>query len=127
MALVLQMDSQTVFFKAATIGTLILLIVYVFATVGAMKQLFFSGEHQVAQWEIVIPILALGFLGYTLWVNFDVLTEAGDYWPLVTTAAWVVAAAVLVVVRPDLARQAGDRLRLGVGLAASPAPDEESV
>ena len=65
------------FVAAATIGTLILLLVYALATIGAAKLLFFSGERQVAAWEIVVPFLALVVIGYTLFRNvYPYPTEA---------------------------------------------------
>ena len=51
------------------IGTLILLFVYILATIGAMKLLWFSGPAKVAAWQIVIPIGALLVLGYTIYRN----------------------------------------------------------
>jgi hypothetical protein len=44
---------------SGTIGTLILIVVYVLATVGAVRLLFFSGPPRVNRAEIVIPVLAL--------------------------------------------------------------------
>ena len=47
-----------VFIWSGTIGTLILIVVYVLATVGAVRLLFFSGPPRVNRAEIVIPVLA---------------------------------------------------------------------
>ena len=58
-----------VFVWSGVIGTLILLFVYILATIGAMKLLFFSGPAKVAAWQIVIPIGALLVLGYTIYRN----------------------------------------------------------
>ena len=52
-----------VFFWTATMGTLALLVCYVISTLGAMRYLFFGKVKRVAQWEIVIPIAAVLFLG----------------------------------------------------------------
>src|SRR3712207_2585361 len=57
------------FVASGTIGTLILLLVYALATIGAAKLLIFSGERQVAAWEVVVPFLALLVIGYTLFRN----------------------------------------------------------
>src|ERR671913_2228585 len=57
------------FVATATIGTLILLLVYALATIGAAKLLFFSGGRLVAAWEVVVPFLALVVIGYTLYRN----------------------------------------------------------
>ena len=65
------------FVASGTIGTLILLLVYALATIGAAKLLFFSGERQVAAWEVVVPFLALVVIGYTLFRNvYPYPTEA---------------------------------------------------
>ena len=40
---VLRGDPFTLFVEAGTIGTLILLVVYIMATIGMMKLVFFSG------------------------------------------------------------------------------------
>ena len=57
------------FVWSGVIGTLILLVVYILATIGAMKLLWFSGPAKVATWQIVIPIGALLVLGYTIYPN----------------------------------------------------------
>jgi hypothetical protein len=53
----------------STIGTLLLLVVYLIVTAAAIKVLFFSGNSTVARWEIVIPVLAAVVLIYTLYRN----------------------------------------------------------
>ena len=76
---------------SGTIGTLILLLVYALATIGAAKLSFFSGERRVAAWEIVVPFLALVVIGYTLFRNvYPYPTEAARWYPIIA-AAWVVA------------------------------------
>ena len=66
------------FVASGTIGTLILLLVYALATIGAAKLLFFSGERQVAAWEVVVPFLALVVIGYTLFRNVYPYPTGGD-------------------------------------------------
>ena len=58
-----------IFDTSGTIGTLILLVVYLLTTVGAIRLLFFSGPAKVRRWEIVIPIAGAIVLGYTLYRN----------------------------------------------------------
>ena len=78
------------FVASGTIGTLILLLVYALATIGAAKLSFFSGERRVAAWEIVVPFLALVVIGYTLFRNvYPYPTEAARWYPII--AAGVVA------------------------------------
>jgi hypothetical protein len=70
-------DPSTLFVASGTIGTLILLVVYALATVGAAKLLFFSGTREVRVAEVVIPVLALGLIGYTLFRNVYPYPEGG--------------------------------------------------
>ncbi len=99
-----------VFLWSGTIGTLILLVVYGLATVGAMRLLFFSGPRKVAAWEIVIPILALLVLGYTLYRNVLPYPTGAAAWFPVVCGAWLLAAILYVVLRPATARAAGVQL-----------------
>src|SRR5215472_11700728 len=54
---VLRGDPFTLFAESGTIGTLILLVVYIMATIGMVRLVFFSGQQAVRRWELVIPIL----------------------------------------------------------------------
>jgi amino acid transporter len=99
------------FFASATIGTLILLLVYAMATIGAAKLLFFSGERQVATWEVIVPFLALIVIGYTLYRNIS----AG--WYPIIALLWVIAGIALTFIRNAATRRAGERLMAEEGLA----------
>jgi amino acid transporter len=106
-----------VFFWTATMGTLALLVCYVISTVGAMRYLFFSKVKRVAQWEIVIPIAAVLFLGYTLYHNvYPVPAWPYNLFPYIV-AAWVLLAVIAVYVIPGFARTIGERLREEDGLS----------
>lgn len=118
-------DSLTVFIDAGVIGTLILLVAYALATVGAMRLLFWSGRTTTPRWEMVIPILALAVLAYTLYRNVypypsDPSTAA--FWLPIVCAVWLLMAVVFVLARPDVARRAGARLTEEEGLR-TPAGD----
>jgi len=99
------------FVASGTIGTLILLLVYALATIGAAKLLFFSGERQVAMWEVVVPFLALVVIGYTLYRNIS----AG--WYPIIALLWVIAGIALTFIRNAATRRAGERLMAEEGLA----------
>jgi len=101
---------------SATIGTLILLLVYALATIGAAKLLFLSGERQVAAWEVVVPFLALVVLGYTLFRNVYPFSAAGWY-PIIATL-WVIVGIVITFVRNAATQRAGEKLMAEEGLAA---------
>ena len=116
------------FVASGTIGTLILLVGYALATLGAAKLLFFgpdarsaratSGDgRRVAIWEVVIPVLALVLIGYTLFRNVIPYPEGGaGIYPAVS-AGWIVLGVLLVLVRRRAAAAAGERLTANEGLA----------
>ena len=108
-----------IFVGSGVIGTLILLVAYAFATVGAIKFLFLSGKARVPMYEIVVPIAALLVLALTLWLNlsFDTTSVAFGYEIVVIT--WLVLGALLVLGMPGLARRVGERLEADEGLAAA--------
>ncbi len=104
------------FVASGTIGTLILLVVYALATIGAARLLFFSGRREVASWEVVVPVLALLLIGYTLFRNVDPYPEgAAGLYPAVS-AVWIVVGIVVVLARPAAARRAGEELTASEGL-----------
>lgn len=105
-----------VFSWSGTIGTLILIVVYVLATVGAVRLLFFSGPPRVHRAEIVIPVLALLVLGYTLYRNVIPYPTGPAAWFPVVCLVWIGAALAAVLVRPAVARRAGERLTADAGL-----------
>ena len=106
------------FVASGTIGTLVLLLVYALATIGAAKLLFLSGERQVAAWEVVVPFLALVVIGYTLLRNvYPYPTDAAAWYPIIA-ALWVVAGIVVTLVRNAATRRAGERLMAEEDFAA---------
>lgn len=109
-----------VFTWSATIGTLVLLVVYVLATFGAVRLMFFTGRRSVPWWEIVIPVLALLVLGYTIYRNVLPYPEGAAAWFPVVAAVWILLAVVLVLLRPAVAHRAGERLLHEEGLATTP-------
>ena len=110
------------FVASGTIGTLILLLVYALATIGAAKLLFFSGGRLVAAWEVVVPFLALVVIGYTLFRNvYPYPTDAAAWYPIIA-ALWVIAGILVTLVRSAATRRAGERLMAEEGLAPSPGP-----
>ena len=125
MALIVLVDAAAfgakpfdVFVWSGTIGTLILLVVYVLATVGAVKLLFFSGKPRVNRAEIVIPALALLVLLYTLYRNVLPYPTGAAAWFPVVTVLWILAAVVAVFARPAVTRRAGELLLADTGLAS---------
>jgi len=106
------------FVASGTVGTLMLLAVYAVATIGAARLLIFSGERQVAAWEVVVPFLALLVIGYTLFRNvYPYPTDAARWYPIIATV-WIVLGILLTFVRYAATQRAGERLMAEEGLAA---------
>jgi amino acid transporter len=94
------------FLWSGTIGTLILLVAYVLATLGCIKLVFIERKLSVPQWQVVIPILALAMLGYTIYRNVWPYPEGnpGQWLPAVAFG-WVALVTVVVLLSPGLARR----------------------
>jgi amino acid transporter len=119
---VLRGDPFGLFLQAATIGTLILLVVYVLATIGMTKLIFFTGQTTVRKWQIAIPVLGIIVLGYTLWRNIYPFPSGANWWGPGAAIAWLVVGLIYMVIRRDAATRAGQLLTEAEGLAsASPA------
>ena len=112
-----------IFVWSGVIGTLILLVAYVLATLGAMRMLWFRGRARVAQWQMIIPIAALLVLLATLYYNVDPDAAKATRWNYYTAGAWVIAGAILVIVLPGLANRVGAGLSRHEGLADTASGD----
>ncbi len=99
-----------------TIGTLILLVVYLLATLGTIHLLFISGKVKIPKWEIILPIIAAAILAYTLYRNVSPYPTGVLAWLPVASGAWILVAIVAVVVRPRIAKRAGEMLTRNEGL-----------
>jgi amino acid transporter len=94
-----------------TIGTLALLVAYLLVNAGALRFLG-AGKAGPAGWKIVLPAIAVLFLGYVLYNElYPVPASPFNVFPYVV-AAWLVMGLALVVVVPGLAE------RVGRGLAS---------
>ena len=97
---------------SGTIGTLILLIIYLLATLGAIRLVFVQRKLAVPWWQIVFPIGAILLLGYTVYANVvPYPTSGAAKWFPVVSGGILLVAVVFVVLAPKLAR------RVGAGLA----------
>jgi amino acid transporter len=105
-----------IFAWSGVIGTLILLVAYVLATLGAMRMLWFSGRARVATWQIVIPVAALLVLLATIYYNVDPSAPTATRWNYYTAGAWVIGGAIFVMILPGLATRVGQGLRRHEGL-----------
>ncbi|MEI7744235.1 MAG: APC family permease [Chloroflexota bacterium] len=108
-----------IFAGSGVIGTLILLVAYMFATVGAIKFLFFTGKPKVPMYEIVVPIAGLLVLLFTLWLNLTFDTSQAGFRYEVVVIAWLLIGGIFVIAMPGLVRRVGERLSADEGLTAA--------
>ncbi len=118
---VLRGDPFTLFVEAGTIGTLILLVVYILATIGMVKLVFFSGDRSIPSWQLAIPVLGIIVLGYTLFRNIWPLPSGVAWWGPAATLGWLAIGVLLVLFRPGAAYRAGQLLTEAEGLSGKPA------
>ncbi len=95
------------FLWSGTMGTLILLVVYILATLGCMKLLFLDRRMAVPMWEIIVPLGALLMLGYTIYRNVYPYPASGQpaFWFPIVAGGWIALVAVLVVAVPGFTRR----------------------
>ncbi|MCO5970259.1 APC family permease [Actinoallomurus soli] len=111
---ILRQPVQSVWGWIGTVGTFIVLVVYLLATVGAARML--SRTSTVSRWEIVIPIAAIVVLGYTLYRNVVPYPSGAARWLPVASGVWILIALVAVVCFPAVMRRIGERLTADEGL-----------
>jgi amino acid transporter len=118
---VLRSNPFTLFAESGVIGTLILLVAYVMATIGMTRLVFFSGQTTVRRWEIAIPVLGIIVLGYTLFRNVWPLPTGVAWWGPAVAIGWLVVGIVWMLARPAATRRAGEALTRAEGLG-TPVP-----
>jgi amino acid transporter len=101
------------FLWSGTIGTLILLVAYVLATIGCIKLIWVDKKMpQVPAWEIVIPVAALVVLGYTIYRNVIPYPTSGPaQWFPVVAFGWVILVALVAFLVPGFAQRLSGGLR----------------
>jgi amino acid transporter len=112
------------FLWSGTIGTLILLVAYVLASIGCIMLVFVRRKLTVPMWQIVIPIAGLIVLGYTLYRNVIPYPTGDGRWFPITSGAWLLAAIIAVIVAPGTARKLGAALAAREGIKP---PDETAA
>ncbi|GAA5190980.1 amino acid permease [Rugosimonospora acidiphila] len=96
---------------SGTIGTLMVLVVYVLTTLGAIWLLFVRRLMRVPGWQVIIPLAALAVLGYTLYRNVIPYPASGPArWFPVVGGIWLLVAVLAVLALPGMARRLGARL-----------------
>ncbi|WP_370972494.1 APC family permease [Amycolatopsis sp. cg9] len=110
-ALVFGATAADTFAWSGSIGTLILLVIYLLTTIGAILLLFVKRRMRVPGWHLVFPLGALAVLGYTVYVNVVPYPAEGPArWFPVAAAAVLVLAVIFVLSAPAYARRVGERL-----------------
>jgi amino acid transporter len=101
------------FFWSGTIGTLILLVAYLLATVGCIKLIWIDKKMpQVPTWEVVIPILALVMIAYTLYRNVLPYPHDNPFkWFPVAAGGWLLVAILVTFLVPGFAQRLAGGLR----------------
>jgi len=56
-------------FSALQVGTVLILVAYVMATIGTVRFLFFTGKPKAPMWQLAIPLLGGAFVCYTIYRN----------------------------------------------------------
>ena len=105
-----------------TIGTISLLVAYALATVGAARFLFFDGRPRRPRWQLVVPVLALLFIGYVIYKNTVGVDAPYNLFPWIVAGLLLVAAVASVAV-PGLA----DRVRRSLDAEAGRGDDVADV
>jgi amino acid transporter len=106
------------FLWSGTIGTLILLVVYVLASIGCTILVFIRHKLEVPAWQIVIPAAGLIVLGYTLYRNVWPYPTGDAAWFPVTAGIWLAVAIIAVIAAPRTARRLGAALAAREGIKA---------
>ena len=76
------------------VGTLIVLVAYVLATIGAARML---PRTDVPTWQIIIPIVTVAVLGYTIFRNVIPYPSGDGFWLPIAAGVWVAIALAAVV------------------------------
>jgi amino acid transporter len=102
------------------IGTLIILVAYLLATVGMTLLVFVRRKMpNVPGWQIAIPVAAVVVIGYTLYRNVYPYPSihVDTFWFPIIAGVWLVVAIVAVIVLPGTARKLGEALTSSEGIA----------
>src|SRR4029077_4874737 len=106
--ILIEQTGANVFAYAGTVGVLSLLLVYLTTQVAAIKLFRSLGRWRGAQ--PVIPLIAIGLLGYALYSNlYPIPPVPYNYFPY-GVLAWVLVGIVIVLASPQLVTRIGKAL-----------------
>jgi amino acid transporter len=110
--------AENAFLWSGTIGTLILLVAYVLATIGMTLLVFVRREMpSVPMWQVIIPIAGIVVLGYTIYRNVYPYPTGDGHWFPIVAGAWLAAAVIGVLLAPRTARRLGAALMSREGIS----------
>jgi amino acid transporter len=112
-------SATNAFFYPGTIGVLSLLVAYMVTNIGAISFLFIKARRAPV-YEIVVPVLAIVFIGYTIYKNVVGVSFPYNRFPLLV-GIWLVVGLVFILAQPRLAARIGAALAQDEGLQASSA------
>ncbi|WDH78493.1 APC family permease [Microbacterium esteraromaticum] len=101
-------SSVDVYYWFATIATLCMVVAYGMTSVGVIKHTFSRGS-KIPKWEVIIPVLGIGFLAYVYFIQISGQVAPYSYFPWIA-GAWCVIGLIIVLVRPSLAARIGSRI-----------------
>ena len=115
-------------FYPLQIGTVLILVAYVLATIGAVYFLFFKeGRSLAPRWQMAIPLLGGAFVCYTIFRNVFI-GQVGAYAHLpYIELAWLVLGIAVVALAPGLAGRVKAGLARGTLEATAPVATTEPV
>ncbi len=116
---VFRVATLTLFTETGAIGTLILLVAYILATVGMVRLVFFGEQSGVPRWQMAIPVLGIVILAYTLYGNVIPWPNGAALWGPLTAIGWLVLALLYVAARPAATKRAGEHLTQAEGLSGA--------
>lgn len=97
-----------VYYWYATIATLCMVIAYGMASVGAIRFIL-NKDSSIPVWEIVFPILALGYLVYVYLIQVVGQVAPYTYFPWLS-GAWCLLGLAIIILNPKLAQNIGQKL-----------------
>lgn len=101
-------SSVDVYYWYATIGTLCMVVAYAMSAVGVIKYTL-SPKSGIGKHELMLPIGAIAYLVIVYVVQITDQVEPYTYFPWIS-GAWCLLGFLIIMFRPKLAEQVGNRL-----------------
>jgi len=109
--------AENAFLWSGTIGTLILLVAYLLATIGMTLLVFVKRRMpQVPMWQVIFPVAGVVVLGYTLYRNVYPYPTGDGHWFPIIAGIWLAVAIVAVILAPRTSRKLGEALARDEGI-----------